>query len=49
VLGIHTGECPACHYLGWTYAEEVTGSTRRLIMNGAYAHPRRRGPLRTAR
>jgi hypothetical protein len=41
VLGIETGECPACHYLGWTYVEELDRSTRRLIANGAFAHPRR--------
>ena len=41
MLGIETGECPACHYLGWTYVEELDRSTRRLIANGAFAHPRR--------
>ena len=46
VLGIQTGECPACHYLGWTYAEELDGSTRRMIINGAFAHPRRPAPPR---
>jgi hypothetical protein len=29
-----TGDCPYCHYLGWTYSDELDGSTRRLIMNG---------------
>jgi uncharacterized paraquat-inducible protein A len=32
-----TGECPRCHYLGWTYSDELDGSTRRMIMNGAFA------------
>jgi uncharacterized paraquat-inducible protein A len=32
-----TGECPRCHYLGWTYSDELDGSTRRLIMNGGLA------------
>ena len=41
VLGIQTGECPVCHYLGWTYADELDGSTRRMIINGVFAHPRR--------
>ena len=49
VLGIQTGECQACHYLGWTYAEELDGSTRRMIINGAFAHPRRSAPLRVVR
>ena len=42
-----TGECQRCHYLGWTYSDELDGSTRRLIMNGGFAtapaahrHPR---------
>jgi len=49
VLGIQTGECPACHYLGWTDAAELDGSTRRMILNGAFAHPRRSAPLRVVR
>jgi hypothetical protein len=32
-----TGECPRCHYLGWTYSDDLDGSTRRLIMNGGLA------------
>jgi hypothetical protein len=49
VFGVETGECPRCHYLGWTYAEELDGSTQRLIMNGAFLHHDRRSPLRIAR
>jgi uncharacterized paraquat-inducible protein A len=44
-----TGECPRCHYLGWTYSDELDGSTRRLILNGGLAVsqlPRRRTYLR---
>ena len=48
-FGAKTGECPRCHYLGWTYAEELDGSTQRLIMNGAFLHHDRRSPLRIAR
>ena len=32
-----TGECLRCHYLGWTYSDELDGATRRLIMNGGLA------------
>ena len=31
------GECPRCGYLGWTYSDELDSSTRRMIMNGAFA------------
>jgi hypothetical protein len=34
-----TGECPRCCYLGWTYSEDLDGSTRRMIMNGRLAVP----------
>jgi uncharacterized paraquat-inducible protein A len=34
-----TGECPRCHYLGWGFSDDLDGSTRRLIMNGAFAVP----------
>ena len=34
-----TGECPRCHYLGWTYSDDLDGTTRRLIMNGGLAVP----------
>jgi uncharacterized paraquat-inducible protein A len=37
-----TGECPRCHYLGWTYSDELDGTTRRLIMNGGLAAPPKR-------
>jgi uncharacterized paraquat-inducible protein A len=37
-LGTHeTGECPRCRYLGWTYSDELDGTTRRAIMNGEFA------------
>src|SRR5215471_12486930 len=36
-LGIGTGECPRCHYVGWTYVDDLDVSTRRLIMNRALA------------
>jgi hypothetical protein len=32
-----TGECPRCRYLGWTYSDELDGTTRRAIMNGEFA------------
>ena len=34
---VETGECPRCHYLGWTFADELDGWTRRQIMNGRLA------------
>ena len=34
-----TGECPRCHYLGWGFSDDLDGSTRRQIMNGALAVP----------
>ena len=38
-----SGECPRCRYLGWTYSDDLDGSTRRLIMNGGLARsPARR-------
>jgi hypothetical protein len=37
-LEVHaTGECPRCRYLGWTYSDELDGTTRRMIMNGEFA------------
>ena len=27
------GDCPRCHYLGWTYSEDLDGWTQRLIAN----------------
>ena len=37
-LGVaETGECQRCGYLGWTYSDELDSSTRRMIMNGAFA------------
>jgi hypothetical protein len=27
VIGPQSGECPRCHYVGWTYAEELDAST----------------------
>ena len=44
VFGIghcETGECLRCHYLGWTYSDELDASTRRQIMNGRLAIPHR--------
>jgi hypothetical protein len=42
-----TGECQRGHYLGWTYSDELDGSTRRMIMNGNLAvPPASRGYLR---
>jgi uncharacterized paraquat-inducible protein A len=32
-----TGECERCHYVGWTYPDELDGTTQRMIMNGAFA------------
>ena len=34
-----TGECTRCHYLGWGFSDDLDGSTRRQIMNGALAVP----------
>lgn len=37
-LAMHeTGECPRCRYLGWTYSDELDGTTRRMIMNREFA------------
>jgi hypothetical protein len=47
--GAETDECPSCHYVGWTYADALDGSTLRLIMNGALAHRRQPGRLRAVR
>ena len=30
------GDCPRCHYLGWTYSDELDGYTQRLIQNRAF-------------
>jgi len=46
VVGPETGQCPRCEYLGWAYADELDGTTRRQIMNGAFA---RRGLLEPVR
>jgi hypothetical protein len=43
------GECPRCHYLGWAYSDELDGSTRRQIMNGALAVPPAERPRRGRR
>ncbi len=32
-----TGECPRCGYLGWTYADDLDGTTQAMIMNGLLA------------
>lgn len=32
-----TGECLRCRYVGWTYSDELDGTTRRAIMNGEFA------------
>jgi len=34
-----TGECPRCRYSGWTYAEDMDGTTKRSIMNALAARP----------
>ncbi len=36
MIGREGGECPRCHYVGWTYADELDGFTRRLIENRAF-------------
>jgi len=41
VSGNETGECPRCHYVGWAYADDLDGSTVRMIMNGVLARPHR--------
>src|SRR5262249_51214917 len=48
-IGSGTGECPRCHYVGWTYVDDLDAYTRRLIMNGALARRRAGAALRTAR
>jgi hypothetical protein len=45
VFGVETGECPRCHYLGWTYSDELDGSTRRMILNRAFARRSFLAPL----
>jgi len=46
--GTHeTGRCPRCNYIGWEYAEELDGFTRRMVVSGTYQGSvveRRRGP-----
>lgn len=37
IARLEAGECPRCHYLGWSYSDELDGSVRRLIMNGGLA------------
>lgn len=34
-----TGGCPHCGYLGWTYSDDLDGTTRRTILNGAAKRP----------
>ena len=34
---LQSGECPRCGYLGWTYSYGLDASTRRMILNGAFA------------
>ncbi len=34
-----TGECPRCRYIGWTYADDLDGTTKRSIMNALTARP----------
>jgi hypothetical protein len=33
------GECPQCHYVGWTYSDELDGWTQRMIQNRAFGTP----------
>jgi hypothetical protein len=47
VFGAETGECPRCHYVGWMPADDLDGSTRRAIMNGAFAGRHRHVALRS--
>jgi phage FluMu protein Com len=28
-----TGECPRCKYVGWTYAQDLDGTTKQMVMN----------------
>lgn len=52
VTGVGTearGECPRCHYVGWAYSDELDGSTRSEIMNGALAVPPAARPRRDSR
>jgi hypothetical protein len=41
------GECPRCHYLGWTYADEIDDSClRRQIIDRALSRRSPVAPLR---
>ena len=33
MMGLSAGECPQCHYIGWTYSDELDGWTQRMIQN----------------
>lgn len=48
-IGSGTGECPRCHYVGWTYVDDLDVYTRRLIMNRVLARRSAGAALRTAR
>jgi hypothetical protein len=44
-----TGECPRCRYVGWTYSDDLDGTTKRMIMNGLLANGTTRMPHSVAR
>jgi len=48
-LGSGTGECPRCHYVGWTYVDDLDAYTRRLIMNRVLARRPAGAAIRPAR
>ena len=46
LVGADAGECPGCHYLGWTYAEELDSCLRRQIIDRALSRRSPVSPLR---
>jgi uncharacterized paraquat-inducible protein A len=44
-----TGRCSRCGYRGWTYSDELDGSTHRLLLDGTFTGTvveRRKDPRR---
>ncbi len=49
IAAAETGRCPRCNYVGWDYADELDGFTRRMVVSGTYngsVVERRKGPRR---
>jgi len=52
VFGSHvedTGGCPHCGYVGWTYAEDLDGTTKQIIMSGLLKPPSGGTPVAAGR